>query len=91
MPVPDVHSSFIANPDLPDVELYVPSGEVWEGLLKYHCGRGSSAEESYHGHMNKLFSGGNTGKELAQVSYKGSRMAVQASAAALAWLWLLLW
>jgi hypothetical protein len=58
---------FGVTADLPGVDLYVASGEEWEGLPKYHCGRGSSAEESYHGHMNKLFSGGNRGKELAQV------------------------
>jgi hypothetical protein len=37
------------------------------GLPLYQCHRGTSAEEGMHGHLNKLFKGGNYGVELGQV------------------------
>lgn len=52
---------------LPLEEIYTQYGVDELGLPLYHCHRGTSAEEGMHGHLNKLFKGGNYGPDLAQV------------------------
>lgn len=52
---------------LPLAEMYTQYDTDELDLPLYDCHRGTSAEEGMHGHLNKLFKGGNYGVELGQV------------------------
>jgi len=62
---------------LPLEEMYTQCGVDELQLPPYQCHRGTSAEEGMHGHLNKLFKGGNYGVETAQVRTLSKRRAAR--------------
>lgn len=62
-----LNSIVLAADRLPLSELYSCKGKDEDGIELWSCHRGTSGEEGMHGHLNKLFKGGNYGSKLAQV------------------------